>query len=237
MRLNKYLSRAGVASRRECDKLIFNGCIKINGKIMKNYSYQVLDSDVVQYNNKYIEVESTYSYYLLNKPRGYICSNDDEKGRKTIFDLIPSDERLFSIGRLDYDTTGIIIITNDGDFCQLLSHPRNNFTKKYYVVTDKKLTKENIMEIKKGIKVENTFMKAIFKFISSEKTNFNTWEIILKEGKNREIKRIFANYDTKVLHLHRFEFAGIGLRNLKIGKFKKIKKNEINKIMNYENKK
>ena len=231
MRLNKYLARSGLASRRQCDKFIESGDIKINGTIVKDFSYQVKDNDVVQCKNKFIEIENDLSYYILNKPKSYICSNNDNRGRKTIFDLIPSKNRLFSIGRLDYDTTGIIILTNDGDFCQLLSHPSNNFSKKYYAITDKKLEKEQIEEIKKGLRIENTIMKGRFKFIQHERNKSYSWEITLREGKNREIKKIFSNFKINVTYLHRFEFGGISLGHLKTGKFKKIKKSDLEKII------
>ena len=231
MRLNKYLARSGLASRRQCDKFIESGKIKINGIIIKDFSFQVKNTDVVQCENKYIEIENHLVYYILNKPKGYICSNNDERGRKTIFDLIPSKDRLFSIGRLDYDTTGIIILTNDGDVCQLLSHPSNNFSKKYYAITDKKLEKIEIEEIKKGIRIGNTIMKGIFKFLEHEKNNSYSWEITLWEGKNREIKKIFSNFKINIKYLHRYEFGGISLGHLKIGKFKKIKRSDLKKII------
>ena len=235
MRLNKFLARAGIGSRRKCDIFISEGLIKINGKIIKDFSYQVSDNDYIQFENKYIEVEP-YSYFILNKPKGYVCSNNDDLSRKIIFDLIPFKNKLFSIGRLDYDTTGIILITNNGDFCNSLAHPKFNIVKKYYVLTNQKLSSLEIKEIKKGIKVDNTIMRGDFKVIDKNKSHF-LWEVILTEGKNKEIKRIFKNYDINVLKLHRYEFAGIQLGNLKEGKTRKLKKREISSLITLINEK
>ena len=233
MRLNKYLARTGIGSRRQCDLFIENGFIKINGKIVKDFSYQVNNTDAVQYKNKYIEIDNDYKYYILNKPKGYICSKNDERNRKLIYSLLPSNQRLFSIGRLDYNTTGLIIVTNDGDFSYLLSHPKNNFIKKYFAVTDNSLEKKDIEKIRVGVKIDNSIMKGNFKLINKHKNIFN-WDISLTEGKNREIKRIFENYNVKVKSLHRYEFAGIKLNKLKVGKFKQLKNNEIKKQFSYE---
>ena len=233
MRLNKFLSRTGIGSRRACDLYIEKGYIKINGKVIKNFSYQVLNTDAVQFKNKYVEIDYDYKYYILHKPKGYICSKNDEKNRKIIYDLLPSDQRLFSIGRLDYNTTGIVIVTNDGDLSYLLSHPKNNFIKKYIAITDNPLEKDIIKKINSGIKIDNSIMKGKFELLEYKKNIFN-WDITMSEGKNREIKRIFGKFNVKVKYLHRYEFAGIKLNDLKIGKFKQLKNNEIRKQFNYE---
>ncbi len=228
MRLNKFLARSGLGSRRKCDSYIIDGDIKINGTVIRDFSYQVSEDDYIQYKNKYIDIDPYY-YFILNKPKGYVCTTKDDLNRKIIYDLIPLKKKLFSIGRLDYDTTGIIIITNDGDFCNLLTHPRFNILKKYYVISNKKLTMENIKEIDKGIKINKTKMKGKFKFLEKNKNSY-LWDISLTEGKNKEIKRIFKYFDIDVLQLHRYEFAGIQLDNLKEGKVRKLTKKEINVI-------
>ena len=170
------------------------------------------------------------STYILNKPKGYICSKKDNLNRKIIYDLIPDGLNFFSIGRLDYDTSGIIIITNDGDLSYSLSHPKFNFKKKYYVFSDKKFSYENLKKIKKGIKVGSDVFKADIKFLENINNGY-FWDVILTEGKNREIKKIFNHFDNKVLNLHRYEFAGIKLNGLKEGKYKKISKKKINEIL------
>ena len=225
MRINKYLAQCGLGSRRKCDDFISRGLIKVNGKINKDFSYNVKLDDYIQYNNKLVEQENVITL-ILNKPKGYICSKEDNVDRKVIYDLLPF-ENLFSIGRLDYDTTGIILLTNDGDLCYRLSHPKFKIKKKYYVSTDLKLTKDDIKKISIGLSIDTkTKVKADISFLSNDKNRYY-WEVILTEGKNREIKRIFNHFDIKVHRLHRYEFGGLGLRNIKEGKYKRINKNEL----------
>ena len=229
MRLNKFLARAGIGSRRKCDIYIADGLIKINGITVKDFSYKVLNTDSIQFKNKYIEIIEDNQYYILNKPKGYVCTTKDEFNRKVIYDLIPQNSRLFSVGRLDYDTTGIILITNDGNFSHILTHPKYQILKKYYVLTDKKLLYKNLLLIKKGILIDRSIMKATIKFLDLSKEGY-MWEISMNEGKNREIKKIFNNFNIKVLKLHRFEFAGIKLGSLKVGRYRTLHKNELKQI-------
>jgi len=231
MRLNQYLAKSGIGSRRECDLFIQNGLIKINGKIIKDFSYKITSNDCIQYKNKYVEAENNNYYFILHKPKGYVCTLNDEYKRKIIYDLLPNNLRLFSVGRLDYNTSGIIILTNDGNFSHLLSHPKYVVIKKYYVLTDNKLHHRNILLIKKGIKIDNITMSASPKFLERTKRGC-IWEISMSEGKNREIKKIFNYFNINVLKLHRFEFAGIRLGKLKEGKYRLINKKELNQIKN-----
>ena len=228
MRINKYLSQCGVGSRRKCDIYISNGSIKINGKVNKDFSYNVSESDFVQFNNKLIELE-TPKTYIVNKPRGYICSKNDKLNRKIIYNLVPFDN-LFSIGRLDYDTTGIILLTNDGDLCYRLSHPSFNIKKKYYVVTDEKLQTNQLKKINKGLSVDSkTRLIANISYLS-KKGGCYYWDVVLTEGKNREIKKIFNYFNINVINLHRYEYAGLILGSIKEGKYRKINKGELNQL-------
>ena len=225
MRINRYLAQCGLGSRRKCDEFIVKGLIKVNGKINKDFSYNVKIDDYIQFNNKLVEQENKLTI-ILNKPKGYICSKEDNINRKVIYDLLPF-ENLFSVGRLDYDTTGIILLTNDGNLCYRLSHPKFKIKKKYYVSTDLKLTKDNINKIEKGLFLDqNTKVRADISFLSNEK-NVYYWKVILTEGKNREIKRIFNHFNIKVHKLHRYEFGGLVLGNVKEGKYKRINKNDL----------
>ena len=231
MRLNKFLARSGIDSRRKCDELIRNEKVLVNGKIITNFGYQVLNDDVVMCNNKYVSIEHDKVVYLLNKPRGYICTSKDTHNRNKVIDLIDTNLRLFTIGRLDRDTTGIILLTNDGDIANSLAHPKYQKEKKYYVKTKGKIEISDIKKIKKGFVLDDgTKVKAKI-FQSSQLGNNFEWDIILTEGKNREIKKIFSNFGAKVTLLHRYYFAGFQLNNLNPGKYRKLSKTELNKII------
>ena len=232
MRLNKYLARCGIGSRRKCDDFIKEGLIKINGKISLDFSYKIKNDDLVKFKNKILNIVEEDFFYILNKPTNYVCSTYDELNRKKILDLIPSNIRLFTIGRLDYNTTGIILITNNGDVANKILHPRNNIERKYYVQSSGKFIKSQLLEIKEGIKINNFFkLKADISFVKKNNDKSYVWDVIMNQGKNREIRRMFENFNLKVLKLHRYEFAGFKLGNLKPGKYRKIKNFEIKKYI------
>ena len=227
MRLNKFLSRCGLDSRRKCDDIIKNKKIFINGSIVTDFSYQVKENDVVMCNDKYLEIEDKSVIYILNKPKGYVCTSKDPQNRLKVIDLIDTNIRLFTIGRLDRDTTGIILLTNDGDISNKLTHPKYNKEKKYYVKTKGRIENHFLNKIKNGHRLEDgTKVKADIKLISYS-ANIFEWDICLKEGKNREIKRIFSNFNSKVTLIHRYSFCGVELNNLKIGKYRKMSIKEI----------
>tara|TARA_Y100000590_G_C15413802_1_gene898637 strand:+ start:27 stop:743 length:717 start_codon:yes stop_codon:yes gene_type:complete len=230
MRVNKFLAQAGLGSRRKCDTLIKDRLIKVNGEVITDFSQQISSSDIVQYKNRLIELESNLKYYILNKPRGFICSNNDPQKRKTIYNIMPNDVRIFSIGRLDYNTSGLILLTNDGDFSNFLCHPKNKILKKYYVETKSSITQKDIAIIKNGIVLENKDkVKAHIVSTGYIKTKY-TWDVHLTEGKNREIKRIFSHFDVMVTMIHRYEFAGINIGKIKSGKHKLLNHNIIKSI-------
>ena len=232
MRLNKFLSRCGLDSRRNCDKLIENKKILVNGKIVVDFSYQVKNDDIVTYGNRCLEIDDKSVVYILNKPKGYICTSRDPQHRAKVIDLINVDTRLFTIGRLDRDTTGIILLTNDGDIANKLAHPKFQKEKKYFVKSKGKIDSKNLRLIKDGIILNDGLkVKANIKLLSSIKNIFE-WKVVLTEGKNREIKRIFSNYECKVTLIHRYAFCGLELNNLKIGKYKKLPLKVINNMLN-----
>ena len=227
MRLNKFLSRCGLDSRRRCDDIIKNKKISINGSIVTDFSYQVQKNDVVIYNGKFLEIEEKSLVYILNKPKGFICTSKDTHNRLKVIDLIDTNIKLFTVGRLDRDTTGIILLTNDGDISNKLTHPKYNKEKKYYVKTKGRIENIFLDKIKNGYRLKDgTKVKANIKLLSYSGNIFE-WDIVLKEGKNREIKRIFSNFDSKVTLIHRYSFCGIELNNLKNGKYRKMSDKEI----------
>ena len=228
MRLNKYLAHCGVASRRKSDQLIQDGKISINGKIVTDYSYKVKSEDIVVFENKAVSLDDEqYSLYLLNKPKGYICSNaKDNKNR--VIDLIKTDNRLYTVGRLDVNTTGAILVTNDGDLANKLSHPRYDKEKKYLVRTFVDIPKDKYMKLKQGLHIgRRQRAKGFIKRLKKENKHIY-WEVILTEGKNREVRRIFEELGSEVIDLHRHEFAGLSVQDIELGNYKKIDPNIFN---------
>ena len=223
MRLNKFLARAGVASRRKCDSFIESGKVVVNGHVKTNFGYQVVTEDIVVCNGMPINSLPKTKVFLVNKLKGYISTSSDPQGRKCVIDLVPSTDRLFTVGRLDRDTTGAILVTNDGDLANKLSHPRYNKEKKYIVKTEIDIPRERYSKLKSGLNIgRNQKAKGIIKRIKKE-NKYIYWDIQLTEGKNREIRRIFEKLDSKVIELHRYEFAGLNVSNIKVGSYKKIK--------------
>jgi pseudouridine synthase len=222
MRLNKYLSHAGVASRRKCDDYIKSGIVQVNGKKVTDFSYQVQSTDIVICDRKIVENMKERRVYLLNKPKGYICTNSDTHDRKKVIDLLPTHDRLFTVGRLDRDTTGAILVTNDGDLANQLMHPRFKMEKIYLAETKEDIDEKLLATLTKGIKLDRgEFAKGQIKRLDRYKGRI-LWEVILTEGKNREVKRIFETFGTNVISLHRHSFAGLNVNNLKVGKYRQL---------------
>jgi len=227
MRLNKFLAHAGIASRRKCDDIISSGKVKINDAICLDFSYQVTDDDCVRVSGEIVNVKSEKIVYLLNKPKGVISSVTDDRNRTTVMDFLPLEERLFPIGRLDRDTTGVLLITNDGELANRLTHPRYGVEKKYIAVTNIDIPRQEYMKLKTGIKLEEGGVaRGEIQFLNKMGKRF-VWQVTLKEGKKREVKRIFLALGSRVIDLHREIFAGLGIGKLKQGKFRKLKKVEI----------
>ena len=230
MRLNKYLARSGFASRRKCDKLIEDGKVVINGSINKNFGYIVMPDDVIVCDGSPIYSLPNTKIYLVNKLKGYISTSSDPQGRKKVIDLVPTDDRLFTIGRLDRDTTGAILVTNDGELANKLMHPRNQIERVYIVASKIDIEKEKRKLLSKGIDIGGGFVA------KGEINRLNVsggliyWRIILREGKNHEVKRIFVALNSKVIHLHRESFAGFDVSELSPGKYKKINNKDIKKL-------
>ena len=231
MRINKYLAHCGIASRRKSEEIILDGRVTVNDEIMIDLSYLVQDSDRVEIDGDRIKVPSFQEYYILHKPKGYICSNSDELGRKNITSLIKTKERIYSVGRLDKDTTGLILLTNDGEFTNRILHPKYRITRKYYAYTKEMLALKDISKIKKGIFLRRgEKAQADIKHIDFVKGK-HKWRIILKEGKNREIRRIFHRFDIKVYNLHRYAFGKLTLKGIDKGHYKQIKNLNIESII------
>ena len=231
MRLNKFLARAGQASRRKCDQLIESGKVIINGHVMKNFSYQVDPEDVVVCGGVPIESIPRSRVYLLNKLKGYISTSSDPHGRKKVIDLIMTSDRLFTVGRLDRDTTGAILVTNDGQLANYLMHPRNQVEKVYIVATKIDIPRSAFNTLSRGLKLNDRTTAYVKIKRLAKKGGLIYWKTILHEGKNHEVKRIFRALGSAVTHLHRESFAGITVDNLSPGKYRELKKNEIKELL------
>ena len=231
MRLNKFLSHSGVASRRKCDEYIESGKVQVNGKKVTDFSYQVKPDDIVICDRQLIENYKERVVYLLNKPKGYICTNSDTHDRKKVVDLLPSNQRLFTIGRLDRDTTGAILVTNDGDLANQLMHPRFKKEKIYLAETKEDIDDKELPALTKGMQLDRgEYAKGSIKRLDRYKGRI-LWEVILTEGKNREVKRIFEIFGTHVISLHRYSFADLNVNSLKVGKYRQLNSKIIQSLL------
>lgn len=230
MRINKYLASSGVASRRECDNLIRNKKVTINGQIAK-LGAEVNDGDEVCVDGKTIALKKN-EYYVLNKPKGYICSVSDDKGRKTVLDLMPENTgRIYPVGRLDYDSEGLIILTTDGELAQHLTHPSNSVPKTYLVKVEGKLTETDLNPIRSGIEIDGYITKKCKAHIVETNKEYTKAHITLYEGKNREVRKMFAAIGKEVMLLKRIKIGELSLRGLDRGKYRKLNKQEVDYLM------
>ena len=232
MRLNKFLSNSGLASRRKCDQLIEEGKVFVNGKQVTELGSQINEKkDKVTVEGKIITLPSSFVYIKLNKPKGYACTAHDEKGRKTIYDLIDSEERLFSIGRLDYDTEGLILLTNDGDFANKVAHPKFNIDKEYRVTVEGEIKESEMAVMRKGVVVDGQRMpSAIVNFISYE-NGYTKLSVIIDEGQNRQIRRMFEAIGKTIKLLKRVRIGQVRLGGLRRGDYKDLTEVELNSLV------
>lgn len=234
MRLNKYIAQAGIASRRKADELITNGNVRINGLAMKELGYDVKEGDVVEVNGRKIDnVTQKPVYIMLNKPLGYITSSDDEKGRLTVQDLVTDvDARLFPIGRLDYNTSGMLLMTNDGDMAYRLTHPKHHVYKTYRARVSGVLSNEKIAKLKNGVDIGGfVTSKANVKVIKQGDRSAIV-EIQIYEGKNRQVRKMFAAVGNKVQELERVAIGDLYLGRLMVGHYRKLTPKEIEYLKN-----
>ncbi len=227
MRLNKFLAHSGVASRRKADELIQMATTEVNGKICQDPAYNVKDSDVVKYDGQQISPILEKVVIMLHKPKKVITTVKDTHGRKTVLDLVPSKYRLTPVGRLDQDTTGLLLLTNDGNLHQKLSHPRNQIPKDYEAVIEGKITSSQKQKLTKGIYIgDKEYGKA--EIISQEtKKSRSTIILRLRQGKKREIRRIMYRFKLKLLTLKRIRFAGLSLGNLPENQYRTLTDKEV----------
>ena len=232
MRLNKFLAQSGVASRRKSDELIQMATTEVNGKICQDPAYSVKDSDVIKYDGQQISPILEKVVIMLHKPKKVITTVKDTHGRKTVLDIVPSKYRLTPIGRLDQDTTGLLLLTNDGDLHQKLSHPRNQIPKDYEAVIEGKITSSQKQKLARGIYIgDKEYGKA--EIISQEtKKSRSTIILRLRQGKKREIRRIMYRFKLKLLTLKRIRFAGLSLGDLPENQYRTLTDKEVKTLNN-----
>ena len=226
-RLNKYISQSGLCSRRSADKLILNGKVKVNNKICQELGTKVSIGDKVIVDNKLIKPEKNI-YILLNKPKDYITTNKDTHNRKIVFDLIKGvNERLFSVGRLDRKTTGLLLLTNDGNIAKKLTHPSYRIKKIYSVTLEKKISEIEIDQIRRGIIIDGELIKVdrINRLVKK-----NELGVEIHIGKNRIVRKIFESINHKVSKLDRVLFGPLTKKDLPRGKWRKLKEQEIRNL-------
>ena len=257
IRLQKYLADCGVASRRKAEELILQGKVAVNGEIITELGTKIEpNKDIVTYQGKKIETSHEYVYILLNKPIGYVTTAKDQFNRDSVLDLVKTNKRLVPVGRLDMYTSGALILTNDGDFVYKVTHPKHEIDKTYTVTIHGIAKNEEVDQLRKGVKIEETGElrdgignkkiaksgeEAEGKYLTKpakvkilktdEEKNQSRLEITIHEGKNRQIRKMCEAVGHKVLALHRSKIAGIGVKDIPLGKWRYLKEGEIKKIL------
>lgn len=228
--LNKFIAQAGVCSRRKATDLIKQGHVTINGVCTKEPYTKVTEQDTITVHNKIIKLEKKI-YILLNKPKNSISAVTDINNRRTVIDLLPKNiqERLYPVGRLDRDTTGLLLLTNDGDFAQQLAHPKFNVTKVYKVTTNRNITKKDVFTLLRGVQLEDGFMKADEIFYPSKHKNIIS--VAIHSGKNHIVKRLFKHLNYKVIKLDRTHYGCLNKKNLPIGTWRYLQEDEKKELL------
>lgn len=227
IRLNKYLSNAGVCSRREADVLIQTGVVTVNGEVITELGFKIKPDDVVQYDGETINAEKK-RYVLLNKPKGFITTMDDPRGRKTVMSLVKKAcrERIYPVGRLDRETTGLLLFTNDGDMAKKLTHPRYQARKIYHVETDKPIKKEDLAKLLSGVVLEDGKTSCDKAAYVDGGTDHEAG-VELHSGKNRVVRRLFEALGYKVVRLDRVQFASLTKKDLPRGMYRHLTEQEV----------
>lgn len=228
MRINKFLAEQGVASRRASDGLIAEGRITVNGK-KASPGQEIRPTDVVEFDGKILSHKIDYEYYLMNKPKGCVCTVSDEKGRRTVIDLLPAGVgRVFPVGRLDYDTEGLLILTNDGELAYRLTSPKNEIPKTYLVRVEGTVTPLQLNRLRAGVEIERGVItkKCKITVVETDK-NFTKLHVTITEGKNREIRRMFEAVGKNVDFLKRLKIGDLTLSGLDRGSVRKLSGEEV----------
>lgn len=235
-RLQKVIANSGYCSRRKAEELIVNGRVKVNGEVVTELGVKVSSDDAISVDGKALKLEEDKVYFLLNKPRGVVSTSSDDKGRKTVVDLIDTDKRIYPVGRLDYDTTGLLLLTNDGNLANLLMHPTNGIPKKYVAKLNKFFEISDLKRLEKGIMIDGIMCiptRVKIKTNNREK-DFSIVEVTILEGRNHIIKRLFMELGYLVDKLSRIEYSFLNLDGLKSGEYRMLSIKEVRKLYEYK---
>lgn len=232
MRLNKFMALAGVDSRRKCDEIIAKGRVRVNARVVKKMGTQVdVNKDLVTLDNKPIRIKGEYVYIMLNKPTGTVTTVKDPQGRRTVMDCLPkTKKRIYPVGRLDYNTSGLLLFTNDGDTAQKLIHPSFELEKTYLATIDGELTKAQVEALRNGVDIGGFVTSNAKVDLLHTKHGQSTYKVIIHEGKNRQIRRMFEAVDSKVVVLKRVQFGNLTLGDLPVGHSRDLTEDEIKYI-------
>ncbi len=231
-RIQKVIANSGYCSRRKAEELINKGLVKVNGNIINEMGIKVSNNDYIEVEGNLINKSEEKVYYLLNKPRGVITSTNDDKNRKTVIDLIKDTRRIYPVGRLDYDTTGLLLLTNDGNLANLLTHPKNNVEKVYIAKLEGIIDKDKLLQLQRGIIIDGyktSKSKAKIKKIN-KKSNNSVVELIIHEGRNHQVKKMFKAIGYNVLKLKRERISFLTLDGLKSGDYRQLSIKEVKKL-------
>ena len=236
-RLQKIIAMKGFCSRRKAEELIASGKVKVNGELVTTMGYKASVNDFITIDGNPLDEVEDKVYYLLNKPRGVVTTSSDEKGRKTVVDLINTKKRVYPVGRLDYDTTGIILLTNDGELTNYLIHPKNKIEKVYVAKLEGIITKENLKVLCKGVNIDGyKTSKCKAKILKIDKRkNSSVVELIIHEGKNHQVKKMFKAIGFEVLKLKRESIAFLTLDGVKSGEYRELSVKEVKKLYGEKN--
>lgn len=226
-RLNKYIADSGYCSRRKADELIINKKVKINNVLVVDLSTKVKDDDVVSIDNKIIEPKSKNIYIMFHKPKGCVTTLSDELNRKTIFDYIDINERIYPIGRLDYDTEGLLLLTNDGYLANSLTHPSKEVPKLYQVTIKGHISEKEIKALRNGIMLDDKMTKKAFVEVVNTKKDETKLQIAITEGRNRQIRRMLEYFEKEVIFLKRLSVGDLRLGGLTRGKWRHLSQQEV----------
>lgn len=235
MRLQKYLALCGVASRRSAEQLIVDGRISVNGKVITELGTKVCGKDKVTFDGREVTLSEQKVYIAINKPTGYLSTVTDDRGRKTVIDLVKNDfpERIYPVGRLDYDTEGLLLLSNDGDFTYAVTHPKHSISKTYEAVIKGKLNDNDILSLCRGVDIGGYVTAPAIVDILREGDGKTVVQITISEGKNRQVRKMFEAIGHFVLKLKRVSIGGVKLANLKSGKWRYLTDKEIKSLKGF----